>query len=549
MVSSGGVALDKKGQDQVKADFGKLSDAEKTEVTERLKAAGKDVGTGMFGGSKLTEQDYTAYLSLKSKDLVGNMKDSVEGMSGAANKTYADMLKPTEATKTLAKTMVGKDASSEQEKGLQALSSAATLKGTDLKKATAGLDLKTITNQIAAGKPVNTDGMTPEQKELIKSAEGLQSLTGLNKDQITSLDKMAKEDARDVSKDAAALGMTEEQYRKASKDGVVDPSFKLFKDDPTKGTAKAQLQAARQDESALSGSKTQLAKAKEILARNPESQNAQKEVARLSGVVEKKTEAKAARMKEAGLDINNAEDVKKYEQRLNNQGAVEQLEKRKAEYTAERKKLKDGGMSETDIDNKLGTMTALEKDSQKIAKEAKDKDLGSDSMNTLADAFGKTTKEDRQKFSADLGKGGGAAGDRNRQMVANVLKDVGKLTSESLGGKGATAIDKLDKLTDEYALAKTPEQKKELAKKHGMSEDALEGMMKKTEFMGMKDKKEKYTETDMKDSMGRVSGRDVGAEVKKEADKTLKLTGTLLIKGTVNGEATAHEMTAQGGSH
>jgi hypothetical protein len=539
MVSSGGVALDKEGQAKVKADFGKLSDVEKTEVTERLKAAGHAPTTGWMGGSKLTEQDYTAYLSLKSKDLVGNMKDSVEGMSGAANKTYADMLKPTEATKTLAKTMVGKDASSAQEKGLQALSSAATLKGKDLQKIMVGRDMKTITDQIAAGVKVNTDGMTPEQIELIKSAEGLQSLTGLKKEEITSLDKMAKEDARDVSKDAKALGMTDDEYKKAVKGGEIDPKLKMFKDDPTKGTAKAQLQAARQDESSLAGSKTQLEKAKEMLARNPESQNAQKEVARLSGVVEKKTASKEARMKEAGLDINKPEDVKKYEQRLNNQGAVEQLEKRKAEYTAEAAKLRAGGMSEPDIVKNLGTMTGLEKDAQKIAKEAKDKDLGSDSMNTLADAFGKTTKEDRQKFSADLGKSGGAAGDRNRQMVANVLKDVGKL---SIGGKDATAIDKLDMLTDEYAKAKTPEQKKDLAKKHGMSEDALDSMMKKTEFMGMKDKAPgKYGEKDMKDAMGRVSGRDVGAEVKKEADKTMKLTGTLTIKGTVNGEGNMSE--------
>jgi hypothetical protein len=548
MVSSGGMALDKKGQDQVKADFGKLSEEDKLAAAARLKVAGKDVGVGRFDGrSKLTEQDYTAYLALKSKDLVGDMKDSVEGMSGAANKTYADMLKPTEATKTLAKTMVGKNASSAQEKGLQALSSAATLKGKDLQKIMVGRDMKTITDQIAAGVKVNTDGMTPEQIELIKSAEGLQSLTGLKKEEITSLDKMAKEDARDVSKDAKALGMTDDEYKKAVKGGEIDPKLKMFKDDPTKGTAKAQLQSARQDESSLSGSKIQLAKAKEMLARKPESQNAQQEVARLSGVVEKKTASKEARMKEAGLDINKPEDVKKYEQRLNNQGAVEQLEKRKAEYTAEAAKLRAGGMSEPDIVKNLGTMTGLEKDAQKIAKEAKDKDLGSDSMNTLADAFGKTTKEDRQKFSADLGKSGGVAGDRNRQMVANVLKDVGKL---SIGGKDATAIDKLDMLTDEYAAAKTSDAKKALAKKHGMSEDALDSMMKKTEFMGMKDKAPgQYGEKDMKDAMGRVSGRDVGAEVKKEADKTMKLAGTLLIKGTVNGEATAHEMTGQGGSH
>jgi hypothetical protein len=545
MVSSGGTAMSEKAYAQVKTDFGKLTDAEKTTITERLKAAGQDVGKSWLGGSNLTEKHYAAYLSLKSKDLVGKMKDSVEGMAGGASQTYEDLLKPTDATKTMAQEMFGKGATEAQTTGLQALSSAATLKGADLKQITAGLDMKKITSQIAAGKKIDTSNMTEEQKALIQSAEGMKDLTGLSKEQLKSLDIMAKEDAKDVKKDAEALGMTEEEYRKAARSGNVDPQFKLFKDDATKGTAKEQLQKARQDESSLKNSTTQLEKAKAVLARNPESKSAQAEVDRLQGVVTQKTETKAARMKEAGLDINNADDVKKYEQRLNNQGKLEQLEKQKERYMEERKKLKDSGMSDADIDKKLGAMTALEKDSQKIAKEAADKDLGSDAMNTLADSFGKTSKEDRQKFKEDIGKGGGAAGDRNRQMVANVLKEVGKLST--LGGKDTTAIDKLDMLTDEYAKAKTPAERKELAKKHGMSEEALESTMKKTEFMKLGDKTDKYTEKDMKDAMGRVSGRDVGAEVKKEEDRTMKLTGTLQIKGTVNGEATLQDTTGRNG--
>ena len=858
MVSSGGVALDKKGQEQVKADFGKLSEKEKLEAAARLKVSGKDVGVGTFDGkSKLTEKDYAAYLSLKSKDLVGTMKDSIEGMAGGAGQTYGDILKPTEATKTLAKELVGKDASTEQEKGLQALSSAATLKNIDLKKATTGLDMKKITNQIAAGVKVNTDNMTDEQKELVKSAEGMKGLSGLTKEQIKSLEVLAKEETKDVKKDAEALGMTEEEYRKASKDGVIDPALKLFKDqgvtgaekleiakksevkladtkdqlakakevlakdpeskeakaevdrlqgsvaeqtdiksarmkeagldskkaedvkkyeqrlategkattpnmfkddpekkgitatekletakkeeasltdtknelekakevlakDPESKEAKAEvdrlqglvtkktedksarmkeagldsskaedvkkyeeklkgegketdpslrlfkddpvkqgktatekLETAKKEEVELKGTKDQLAKAKEVLAKNPESEKAkedvaklenvlairnkdksermkevgldsskaedvkkyeeglqdegkeadpslrlfkddpetkgkgtakeqlqkaqkeeaslsstkkqlenaqarlakspksegaQREVDKLEGMVAKKTEDKAERMKEAGLDISKPEDVKKYEQRLNNQGKLEQLEKNKEVVAAERKKLKDSGMSEADIDKHMAAAADNEKVTQAAAKEAKDKDLGTDSMNTLADAFGKTSKEDRQKFKEEIGKGGGKgeSGARNKDMVANVLKDVGKIST--LGDKNTSAIDKLDMLTDEYAAAKTPDAKKALAKKHGMSEDALESTMKKTEFMGMKDKKEKYTEKDLNESLGRVGNRDVQADVKKEADKTMKVTGTLQLKGAVNGEGTLNDTTSTGGA-
>ena len=546
MVTSGGRAMKQENYAKLKTDLSKLTDPEKNTVVERLKSAGQNIG----GVKDLTENHYAAYLSLKSKDLVGKMKDSVDGLSSGASQTYTDLLKPTDATKLKAKEMFGPTSTSEQEKGLQALSSAAALKGMDLNKVTGGnFDLKKITNEIAAGRPVNTDGMTTEQKELIKSAEGMKSLTGLNKEQLASLDILAKAEAKDVTKDAEALGMTEKQYREASRGGDIDPKLRLFKDDPTKGSAQTQLLHARQDESSLVTAKTNLKNAQDQLDRNPVSPNAKVEFARAQGLVAQKTATKAARMKDVGLDSNNAEDVKKYEQRLENQGKLEQLEKRRTDYIAERQKMKGRGMSDTDIDKNIGTLANLEKEVQRSAKELTDKDLGSDAMNTLADAFGKTTVDDRKKFSTDLGKSGGAAGDRNRQMVANVLKDVGKLTHASIGGKDATAIDKLDMLTNEYAKAKTPEQKKELAKMHGMSTDALESMMKKTEFMGMGDIEGKYTEKHMKDSMSRVSTRDVGADVKKEADKTMKITGTMHLKGVVNGVGTLQETTGIAGAN
>jgi len=859
MVSSGGAAMTEENYAKVKTDLGKLSDAEKTTVTERLKAAGQDIG----GSKNLNEKHYAAYLSLKSKDLVGTMKDSIEGMSGGAGQTYAELLKPTDATKTMAKEMMGKDVSSAQETGLQAISSAATLNNIDVKKATAGLDMKKITSQIAAGAKIDTSKMTEEQKTLIKSAEGMKGLSSLTKEQIKSLETISKEETKDIKKEAEALGMTEEEYRKAAKDGVIDPKLKLFKDETTKGvtgaekleiarkgevtltdtknqlkeaqaalakdpkskeakaevdrlqgsvaeqteiksarmkeagldskkaedvkkyeqrlategkattpnmfkddpekkgitavekletakkeeasltdtktelekakeelakdpesksvkakvdhlqglvtkktedksarmkeagldsskaedvkkyeeglkdegkaadpnlrlfkddpakkgkTATEKLEIAKKEEVELKGTKDQLAKAKEVLAKDPESEKAkedvaklenvlairnkdksermkevgldsskaedvkkyeeglkdeskeadpnlrlfkddpdkvggkgrgtakeqlqkarqeeaslkstkeqlrkaeialekrpenpgaQKEVERLRGLVTKKTDDKAEKMKEAGLDINKPEDVKKYGQLLDNQGKLEQLEKSKAIIAAEDKKLKDSGMSDEDIVKYRGIQKEQEIAGKKQAKELADKDLGSDAMNTLADSFGKTSKEDRQKFKEEMGKGGGKgeSGDRNKQMVANVLKDVGKLTT--IGDSKTSAIDKLDMLTDEYAAAKTPDAKKALAKKHGMSEDALESTMKKTEFLGMKDKKDKYTEKDLNESLGRVGKRDVETEVKKEADRTMKLTGTLQVKGTINGEGTLNDTTSTGGT-
>jgi len=555
MVSSGGTALDKKGEAELKKDFGKLSAEEKTKITERLAASGNALGSYFagFGTANLTEQNYAAYVSLQAKDAVAKMKESVDGMSGGASQTYADLLKPTSATKAAAKEMFGGKANEGQEKGLQALSSAAALKNTDLKKLFSTpadqAQLKEITKQIALGEKgnVNTSNLTKDQEAVVKAAQDMGSLTGLNKDQIKSLDVLAKSNAKDDSKEAAALGMTQEEYKAAVQGEAIDPKLKLFKDDSSKGTAKEQLQKARQDESALATNKTKLASAQAVLARNKSSEGAQRDVARLEELVAKQTGSKDERIKAAGLDPTKKEDVQKYEKLLVNQGGVAQLEKRKAEYTAERKKLADAGMSEADINKKLGTMTDLEKDSQKIAKDLKDKDLGSDAMNTLADSFGKTSVDERKKFKDDMGKGGGAT-DKNRQMVANVLKDVGKLKGITGAADGDSAIKKLDMLTDEYEAAKTPEAKKKLAEKYKMKGEELDSIMNKTEFLKMKDNKKDYTEKNMHDAMSKVGGKDIAAEVKKEAERTMKLTGTLLLKGAVNGEGNLHNGTAVGGS-
>ena len=408
------------------------------------------------------------------------------------------------------------------------------------------VELKGTKDQLAKAKEVLAkDPESEKAKEDVAKLENVLAIR--NKDKSERM----KEVGLDSSK-AEDVKKYEEGLQDEGKEA--DPNLRLFKDDPDKvdgkgrGTAKEQLQKARQEEASLKSTKEQLRKAEIALEKRPENPGAKKEVERLRGLVTKKTDDKAEKMKEAGLDINKPEDVKKYGQLLDNQGKLEQLEKSKAIIAAEDKKLKDSGMSDEDIVKFRGIQKENEVAAQKAAKESKDKDLGSDAMNTLADAFGKTSKEDRQKFKEDVGKGGGKgeSGDRNKQMVANVLKDVGKLST--IGDKNTSAIDKLDMLTDEYAAAKTPEAKKALAKKHNMSEADLESTMKKTEFMGMKDKKEKYTEKDLNESLGRVGKRDVETEVKKEAERTMKLTGTLQIKGTVNGEGTLNDTTSTGGA-
>jgi hypothetical protein len=370
-------------------------------------------------------------------------------------------------------------------------------------------------------------------------------LKGLSKGSITSLETMAKLDTADVKKDAEAIGVSEDDYRKMMRgEKEVDPSMKLFKDDKDKGTAADQLRVARADEVGLKDSQKRLAAAEKDLQVNPLSMNAQEEAKKLREDIQQRTASKTERMKSVGLDINKEEDVAKYDKLLDNQGKVEQLEMRRKQYMTERQKMKDEGHSDEAIEKKLGRMSDLEKEGQALAKEAQERDLGNEAMNVLADSFGEKEVDSRQKFKQKL-EGGGFSSQVNKSTVASVLKQVGKL---KIGDKDATAVEKLDILTDKYSGAKTEEERKKLASEYGLDSKELDRMMAQTEFLGMKDKKDKYTSDDMRKAMDKVGGRNIAEEVKKDEERTMRITGgTIQFVGDVNGKGTFSDVTAVGG--
>jgi hypothetical protein len=130
-------------------------------------------------------------------------------------------------------------------------------------------------------------------------------------------------------------------------------------------------------------------------------------------------------------------------------------------------------------------------------------------------------------------------------MVADVLGRVGRLDSL----QGETAIDKLDMLTDQYAAARTPEERKALAQQHGMDFTELDRMMNQTKHLKMADTESRYTSGDFVAAMEGVSDKDIAAEVQKEEERTLRITGgTIEVRGEITGQATVHELVAVGGS-
>lgn len=370
------------------------------------------------------------------------------------------------------------------------------------------------------------------------------ALKGMTRENLSALESMARLDTLDVANDAKSLGMSEDEYREAIRGKEIDPNLKLFEDSEEDGSAADQLKAARADDIALRRSKEQLVRAEKDLEARPESKNAQEHAKKLRDDIAQRTANKAQRMRKVGLDINNEEDVKRYDRQLNNQGKVEELETRQRAYEANREKLRAEGYSEEEIEEKLERMTDLEKEGQEGAKEARERDLGNEAMNVLADAFGEKEGEGRQKFKQKMEKDDYST-KANQSTVASVLKQVGKL---NIGDKDTTAVEKLDILTDKFHAAKTEDERKKLASEYGLSVSSMDRMMAQTEFLGMKDKTDKYTSDDMRQAMDKVSGRNIAEEAKKDEERTMRITGgTVQFVGDVVGKGTLSDVTAVSG--
>jgi hypothetical protein len=65
----------------------------------------------------------------------------------------------------------------------------------------------------------------------------------------------------------------------------------------------------------------------------------------------------------------------------------------------------------------------------------------------------------------------------------------------------------------------------------------------------MADTESRYTSGDFVAAMEGVSDKDIAAEVQKEEERTLRITGgTIEVRGEITGQATVHELVAVGGS-
>lgn len=240
----------------------------------------------------------------------------------------------------------------------------------------------------------------------------------------------------------------------------------MFTDSKEKGTAAEQLTSAQDDVESIANDELRLSKVQAKKASNQQKgvvdEQLDKEIGLISSNLGERKTRKSEAMKAAGLEPGKAEDEITYQKRLQSQGHLAVLETRRTEFTAKREELRAGGMSEADIDKNLDTIQSLNEQSDKVLADFKETDLG-DVMNPLAEGFGLdadiSNKDARQAFSKAIGSGT-SADEANQRMVATAFDRVNKMD----GLEGENAGQRLDKLTDEWAEAKTPEQKAALAK-------------------------------------------------------------------------------------
>jgi hypothetical protein len=423
----------------------------------------------------------------------------------------------------LTRQLLGDKATEEQASGMQALSSAAMLKGVDVTESTKGLDLANVTKQLAAGQAVDTAGMTDNQKSLVEMASGMKSLSKLDEEKLQILSRVAEADSEDVKDKAKAIGLTEDEYLKLRKGIKVDRDVVMDKTTVSDALADdVQLQALNRKINRPNSSMTDENRAK-LTQQAAEIQKRQNE-----------------RMTEVGLKPGNAEDELRYKAQITHQSAIEKLMGGGDQYKKDTEQLAVS-LGTADLEVAKTAMTSVNRQAKEDAAKMAARDLGSESLNTLADAFGQEDPERRTAFRQMVGSRGTNT-ERNNLLVSNVLQDL-KLRSD----KDGTAISKLDTLVDKYKSSSDTE-KADIAKTMGVSPEVLSKSMRSTEFLEMDKVAGKYTEANYESALKRKAGVDVAKEVEQSEPRTMRIEGGVIeIKGDIVGTGTPHNVIVTGG--
>lgn len=395
-----------------------------------------------------------------------------------------------------------------------------------------------------------TEATTPEERQ--KLQERAQQLkteldtaisaagSSIEASGLGATQNMAKLTLGDYTEDAKKLGMTPEQYLDAVKSGKMPSSVRAISD-------KEVLRKAKNAEANINSTDRELASFNaDLQSRDPEvRRRAEASVAAIKAKRNLALQDRHAGMRAMGLTPGNAEDEAEYQKQLANQGAVGLLEKRATDYKAGMETLMAQGLSREEAEKKVSEAVELEKTAREKEAEEQAKVLATSELNTLADAFGLDTSEERKQLAEKLqvkDKDNEATSAANQKMLAGILTRLDKNKNVA----GADSIKKLDILTDEYNAVKDDKDKlKALAKQYNMSVGDLETAMRQTEFLGMAESQDEYTTEKLAKEMAAVEGRNIAAETASESASTLTVNGVIKFVGdVVNGNGTLQDTTA-----
>lgn len=275
-------------------------------------------------------------------------------------------------------------------------------------------------------------------------------------------------------------------------------------------------------------------------------------LAKLESDVQAEAEINAGKL---GITVDDyvamATGKKEYDHSLNlaaDQDTVKKLKERSESNLALREKLKKTGLTDQQIEDKLSAYNQGNEEAEEKISKLRELDNTS-GVDLLAKSFGidpDTDKEGYESFKTMMNEAQGDSdvAQRNQKLLASTLDAVSKI--ENLTGEDS--ISKLDSLTDEFYSASSEREKKDVASKYGMTLDDLETMMAHTEFMDLEGVDiDKLSEEERigyaSESLKKLRGKDIQAEVAEEQERQLKLTGTVNVTGVVQGEGTFEDVT------
>ena len=164
------------------------------------------------GGIDLTDdqrKDFTERLTSGEGLTDDTLSDEERVLLTAADRYQQDR-EVTDADQLAAEELFGDEAeiSEEQIIALKQVDKAEQLSGVKLTKK----QRREFVDKLANGEDIDPDSLTAEQKEVLKTVEGLRELTVLDEKALRTLERMHELETQDVEEEAAELGISPEEY-------------------------------------------------------------------------------------------------------------------------------------------------------------------------------------------------------------------------------------------------------------------------------------------------------------------------------------------------